>query len=340
VNNKAHIDKYIELRPIYKKLSEKVAQLIEEALEINKVNYHIVNYRAKAIDSFSSKISKPKYDDPLNQLNDLAGIRIIGYVEDDVKIISESIQDLFDIDGDNSLDKSQELGVDRVGYKSVHFICELPADRIKLLEYKRYKGLKFEIQIRTILQHSWAEIEHDKNYKFAGKLPNEIQRRFKLIAGSLEMADREFNQLSREIDSYSNDVKTNTEKGELDIPINSTSLKQFLKVKFKKGTSKGVIKPDFNGLEILVIEELKHFGISRLEELNKILPENLEETIIKYRENTNFIGLIRNILMINDEDKYFKKAWKNNWAGLTFETIKILEQYDVDINKINIYLAS
>jgi len=342
MDNLEYIEKYIELRPIYKKLAENIAQLIEEVLEINKVNYHIVSYRAKTIDSFSNKVSKPKYDDPLNQLTDLAGIRVIGYVEDDVKLISKLIQELFDIDLENSLDKSQELGVDKVGYKSVHFICKLPSSRVKFPEYKRYKGLKFEIQIRTILQHSWAEIEHDKNYKFSGELPAEIQRRFKLIAGSLEIADREFNRLSREIDAYSKNVKTNTEKGTLEIPINSTSLKQYLKVKFKKAVSKGFLTPDFNNSkgEINAIEELKDYGITTLEELNKILPKDLEKIIIQFKEQGNFIGLIRTILMIDNVDKYFTQSWHWNWGGLAPESEFLLKQFDVDIAKIKNYLKT
>lgn len=340
MKNKSHIEKYIELRPIYKKLSEKIAELIEEVLEMNNVNYHIVSHRTKTIDSFSNKISKPKYDDPFNQLTDLAGIRIIGYVEEDVKVISELVQNLFDIDAENSLDKSQELGIDKVGYKSVHFICELPKNRIKLPEYKRYKSLKFEIQIRTILQHSWAEIEHDKNYKFSGELPTEIQRRFKLIAGTLEMADREFNQLSKEIDSYSTSVKENTEKGELDIPVNSTSLKQFLKVKFKKSINEGIINPDFNSSkgEINVIMELKDFGITTLEELDKIIPKDLEKKLVEYKEDGNFIGLIRSILMINDADKYFNQSWKNHWGILNPNSESLLKSFEIDIKKIDEYL--
>lgn len=340
--SKHHIEKYIKLRPIYKKLAESVAQLIEEVLLINNINYHIVNSRAKTIESFSAKIAKPKYDDPFSQLTDLAGVRIIGYVEDDVKFISELVQKLFKIDSENSLDKSQELGIDRVGYKSVHYVCELPPNRIELPEYKRYEGLKFEIQIRTILQHSWAEIEHDKNYKFAGELPSEIQRRFKLLAGNLEIVDREFNLLSREIDTYNNNVKVHTEKGELDIPINSTSIKQFLKTKFKKSIKMNVIRPNVTGSssELSAITELRNFGITTLEQLNNIIPQKFEQSFIKHKENSNFLGLVRSILLINDVDKYFNQSWENDWGRLGQNAIKVLEEYSVDIDKVVNYLKN
>jgi|TARA_B110000503_G_scaffold99454_1_gene148796 hypothetical protein len=60
MNEQETINKYIELRPLYKKLAEKIAQIIREVLEINQINYHAINYRAKEIDSFSKKIDKPK----------------------------------------------------------------------------------------------------------------------------------------------------------------------------------------------------------------------------------------------------------------------------------------
>jgi len=77
----------------------------------------------------------------------------------------------------------------------------------KLPEYTACKDCVFEIQIRTILQHTWAEIEHDKNYKYSGVLPDEIERRLNLLSAVLESADNEFNTISQEIDNYTKSVK-------------------------------------------------------------------------------------------------------------------------------------
>ncbi len=62
-------------------------------------------------------------------------------------------------------------------------VAEIKDDRIILPEYQKFKDKKFEIQIRTILQHAWAEIEHDRDYKFTGELPINIKRRFRILAG-------------------------------------------------------------------------------------------------------------------------------------------------------------
>ncbi|WP_343631574.1 hypothetical protein [Fluviicola sp.] len=333
------INKYIGLRPLYKKLAANVSIIIEELLELHNVNFHAVNYRAKTVESFSEKIKKPKYTDPLIQLTDFAGIRIIGYVEDDVNQIAKIIEANFEIDKNHSLDKSLELGVDRVGYKSVHYVCTLPKNRTILPEFDRFKDLKFEIQIRTILQHSWAEIEHDKNYKFSGELPPEIQRRFKLVAGSLELADREFNQLSREIDNYSKTVQESAEKGDLDIKLNSTALKQFLTVRFEKLILTG-LRPDFNGRESYILGELRRFGIKTLSDLDKIIDKRITGLNLKGSVYGNFLGLVRNIMMLNDLEKYFTKSHRNDWGVLDASSKRVLAKLGVDTSKVEEYLSN
>ena len=130
------VEWYIKSRPTYKKLAEKVENIVTELLELNNISFHIVTSRGKTIESFKTKINNDKYDDPINQITDLAGIRIITYVEDEVKQVCETIESAFDIDKDKSLDKSKELGIDKVGYKSVHYVAKLKEDRLGLPEYK------------------------------------------------------------------------------------------------------------------------------------------------------------------------------------------------------------
>jgi ppGpp synthetase/RelA/SpoT-type nucleotidyltranferase len=65
-------------------------------------------------------------------------------------------------------DKSRNLGTNRIGYRTIHLVVSLSNTRTILPEYSEFDDLKFEIQLRTILEHAWAEIEHDRNYKFKG----------------------------------------------------------------------------------------------------------------------------------------------------------------------------
>lgn len=191
---------YIETRPIYEELSQKVETIIQDAVVDNKPPIHAIFKRTKDIESFAKKIEKEKYTHPSSQITDLSAIRIIACVENDLSKISKLIESTFEIDYSNSIDKSKSLGTDKVGYRSIHYVAKLPRKLTRLPEYKRFENLRFEIQIRTLLQHAWAEIEHDRNYKFSGKLPEDLTRRLKVLAGVLELADREFNLIANEVE--------------------------------------------------------------------------------------------------------------------------------------------
>lgn len=329
---------YIKNRPLFKKLASKVENILIELFEIENLSYHMVTFRAKDVDSFRKKSLEDKYDDPKNQIQDLAGIRIITYVEDQVEQIRDVIEQTFDIDVPNSSDKSMDLGLDKVGYKSIHYVGHLKNDRLELPEYKQFKGLCFEIQIRTILQHAWAEIEHDRNYKFTGKLPHEIGRRFKLLAGSLEMADREFNNISREIDQITHVVKEETEKGNLNIEINSTTLSQFIKTRFEKLIENGlIIIPNSNAL---LIDEMNLFGLHKLSHFDKIIPKDFEKVfldgMLEPKERTE-VGLARLIMITNNYKKYFEKSFRDAfiiWGGYDDGLLKHYGvDWENDINK-------
>ncbi len=313
INNEKGVKAFEALQPTYTNLAQKVSNLIAEVLKNADVNYHAITNRAKGIVSLSKKIENPKYEGSIEKITDLAGVRVIAYVEDDVNKICEVVKTIFDIDPTNSIDKSDELGVDRVGYKSVHFVCQFLKDRIRMPEYSRFEGLKFEIQVRTILQHSWAEIEHDKNYKFSGELPFEIKRRFKLLAGALEMFDREFNMISREIDEYSNDVKVKTEKGELDILLDSISLKTFIISKFHRQIELKQIQNEFYSpeSEFQVLQELSLFGVKTLADLGNLITEEVSSIFDKIN-NQNFPldQLLPMVMLIFDSEKYFESTYK------------------------------
>jgi len=325
-------DWYIENRLTYEKLSNRVEAIITDILDEKGIEHHIINSRTKTISSFSKKISNSKYRNH-SDLTDLAGIRVITYVEDSIPHICKIIEENFKIDKENSLDKGKNLGLDKVGYKSVHFVAELPDSRVKLTEYKKFNKLKFEIQIRTILQHSWAEIEHDRNYKFDGRLPSSIQRRFKLLAGLLELADNEFNSISNEIDSYSNEVKSKTELGDLEIPINSTSIKEYFNHKFSN-IPQDQINKDILGED--TIEEIINYGIVRLKDLYNITAGNLEANYIEIDQNLTHTGIVRDILLMNDSKRYFDYSYNEDWAfNTTEDEFKIFKKYGISTETIH-----
>jgi hypothetical protein len=128
------------------------------------------------------------------------------------------------------VDKTEQLHQEeRLGYHSVHYVVALGDGRRGLPEYARYDGLLVEIQVRTVLQHAWAEIEHDIQYKARTALPSEIRRRFITLAGLLEIADREFQDIQTESDLRLTAARASLAAGRLEeVEITPDSLKAYL----------------------------------------------------------------------------------------------------------------
>jgi len=324
---------YKENQSLYKSLAGKVADILEDNIEEKQLQYHSITKREKPLESFTTKAKKEKYTDPVNQIKDMAGVRVITYLENDVSKVVEIIEGLFDIDWANSLDQSQLLGSDKLGYRSVHYVAKFDKTRCKLPEYERYKNLPFEIQVRSLLQHAWAEFAHDKNYKFGGKLPIALERRLYLAAGMLEIADHEFVAIDAEIDKYKTEVIQTLGRGDLDIEITTASLTEYLSNKFSR-LAKDIPEDGRYGkdnvLAKTIVEELKLFGISTLAELDKIIPKDLEDYYLDNMSKETFAGIVRDILMISDIEKYFRVSWRKSWTLTDERTEELLAKYSVD----------
>ena len=328
---------YDDNKNLYDTLAKKVAELLSTLISYEKIPYHSITERIKTKDSFLEKCQRKKYDNPKEEVMDLAGIRIIAYTTSDVDKICELIKKEFIIDESNSGNKADLLKSDKVGYLSVHYIANFSNERTCLGEYKRFSNLKFEIQVRTLLQHAWAEIEHDRSYKFSGVLPENIRRRFHLIAGVLEMVDSEFQRLSDEIDEHNKMVKEETQKGNLELPIDSTSLFEFMLKNFNYSE----VKKSFNGGDATIIKELSAFGINTIKDLSSIISEEYKSKFIKNIAKSSqipYIGILREAMIYADAEKYFEKAWGRHWTVYDKETLQKWKNLGIDIDFVNKYV--
>ncbi|MDC4901868.1 hypothetical protein NQ997_18845, partial [Acinetobacter baumannii] len=137
-----------------------------------------------------------------------------------------------------------------------------------LLEWKALKGLCFEIQVRTALEHAWAEIEHDRGYKLGGKLPSHLSRRFSLLSGLLESADLEFNRLTVEIEEYAKTLKQEIQdNSQLDFELSSIAIQTLIQHIFPKTQ---IINAEDDMLDTTLNETI-NFGITNLNQLNSLL---------------------------------------------------------------------
>jgi putative GTP pyrophosphokinase len=315
---------YKGARPTYEALSETVKRLLEGLLDANNINYLSVDARAKDVDSFLKKRERKAYKNPRRDIHDLAGIRVIAYTESDVTRINEIIAGTFNVHAGESLDKAEELGVDRAGYRSVHFVCDLGTARTRLAEYKPYGGIRFEIQVRTVLQHAWAEIEHDRNYKFAGVLPTPLQRRLYLAAGTLEMVDREFDAIARDVDAYAADIDEATRRGELEIPLNTTSLAQFLETKYSTIFDVGRLN-----IGEVVLSELSAMGIDTLAGVEALMTDDFCALEKACKGGGGASGLLRDAMAYSDPERFFRQASQQHFNYIPPDTLEILtSRYD------------
>lgn len=192
------IKKYVsEQRGTYRLLSEKTKEFLSSILNSKGIVPHSIISREKDPEQLREKITREGevYDNLPNNISDLAGVRIITYFPSDVDKIVPLIEKEFKVDPKHSVDKRLCLDFAIFGYASVHFVVEFMPEMLKLPEYTLFDKMKCEIQVRTILQHAWAEIEHDIVYKSPGEIPFRVRRRFACLAGLLEIADREFESL-------------------------------------------------------------------------------------------------------------------------------------------------
>jgi putative GTP pyrophosphokinase len=122
------------------------------------------------------------------------------------------------------VDKRTTLDPDRFGYLSLHYVVRLGEGRLSLPEYKEFGEVRFEIQIRSILQHAWAEIEHDLGYKSEHAVPAQLRRRFSRLAGLLELADEEFAAIRHSLTEYTSEVHDAVRDNELNVPIDRDTM--------------------------------------------------------------------------------------------------------------------
>jgi putative GTP pyrophosphokinase len=197
---------------VYAALARQLGALLTTLLEREGVVVQSLAHRVKSQASLRRKLikGKEKYD-ALSDVTDVVGCRLIVYLKEDVRKVAELVERSFSIDAANSVDKAALLDPDRFGYISLHYVARIGEDRSNLPEYRHFASIPFELQIRTVLQHAWAEIEHDLGYKSTFEIPREVRRQFSRLAGLLEIADDEFMSIKARLDQYAREVEEGIE---------------------------------------------------------------------------------------------------------------------------------
>ena len=261
------------LREPTRRFVEMVTVLLDEA----GINYLTVDGRTKSVASFAAKAARqvdgrPLYADPLREITDQIGVRVITYVHSDVAAVAEVFDDQLHLVDDRDMGE-ETASEGRFGYASRHLLVEVtdPAPAT----YDDLVGHRASIQVRTVLQHAWAEFEHDIRYK--GTVPEEhapdLDRRFTLAAGLLELADQEFSAIRARLQGSAPAEPAGADDG--DPRISGQELAAFLAGQYSDA---GWSHTDHYGWIAGLLLEL---GITSLDELAGLLTSVDPDAIIR-----------------------------------------------------------
>lgn len=243
------LDEYREKLPLFEKLRSIALERIEKCLNENKIIVASIDSRIKTEESLTGKLELKGYKyRTLDDITDIVGIRVVTFYNDEVDVISALAEQIFEIDWENTVDKRKMMEIDRFGYMSLHYICRLPlpdsAHVGASLQTSSTDGtgepmctpemheIRFELQMRSVLQHVWANMYHDMGYKTDVEIPREYQRNMSRLAGMLELADEQFSNIRKDITEYRRKVQSLVANGNFDeVPFNGDTFRSFIALK-------------------------------------------------------------------------------------------------------------
>ena len=229
----AILKEYKEKLPSFHEQEKILRQELTAAFEKAGLHVAAVESRVKSYESLEGKLrlKGSKYHS-LADITDILGIRVITYYVDDVDRVASLVERLFTVDWENSVDKRKLLEIDSFGYLSLHYICSTPS-----FPYR------FEVQMRTLLQHAWANMDHDTGYKSGVEIPSRYLRSMSRMAGLLELVDEEFSKIHVELADYRRRVQAMVASGNLsEVPLDGDSFRSYLELKPFEALNKRIAK--------------------------------------------------------------------------------------------------
>ncbi len=279
---------YDDLRSSYDAFRTHLASLLPQLLFADNIQPHKIESRLKSRQSLEKKIGRTeKSYSKLADITDICGIRLITYFAADVDAIATILEREFEIDRANSIDKRQYTDPDRFGYASLHYVISLSTDRAKLTECASWRGYKAEVQVRTIIQHAWAEIEHDLGFKSSTAVPREIRRRFSRLSALLETADDEFAGIKNDLTGYTAKVSAELKTPQPNVAIDGPSIHELIKsdslvveceIQIAKRSNRPLLEADPHKCSLLA-DYLHTVGITTVSALHDFLRPNKDAIV-------------------------------------------------------------
>ena len=225
------LDEYQAHQDTFTRMEDIVRSIVAKHIKENSIYIVALESRIKQSSSLARKLELKghKYD-YLSDITDLVGVRVVTVYSEDLNRICSFVEKTFDVDWDNSVDKSKALAPDQVGYMSLHYVCRIPTSLFYDANCPEINEFRFEIQLRTALQHIWATINHDTGYKSNIEIPRQYTRKLSRLSGLLEIADEEFSAIIRELTDYRRRVASLVEDGDFDrLSLDGDTYRGYLK---------------------------------------------------------------------------------------------------------------
>ncbi len=227
------ISEFSSKQLLYERLIDEVTFTLNQFLPDKSVSPVSIHGRVKAIDSLKEKIGRVNYIDSISDVPDLAGVRVVCLYSQDLEEVIGIIESNFNILEKH--DKQEVLGVDKMGYQGWHIIISIKEENTGI-RYNSIKDLKCEIQLRTVLQDSWAIISHHLVYKSDDSVPLKIRRDINNTASLLEIAQNVFDNVKIKRERYLENISSENLNKEnfLAQPIDFDTLVAYCNWKFSE----------------------------------------------------------------------------------------------------------
>lgn len=220
------------------------------------------------IKKVKKKIREKEYS--YTHLNDKLGIRIICTFQSEMDNIDEFLYKYFEII--NVEKKKDNLDVKTLDYISNHYDAKLKTSVKEFKNHKNLADLIFEIQVRTLNQHAWANTAHTLAYKQEAELPTSLMRKVYRLLSLYEIADDEFSIVNKVLIENA-DTKVYGVLRKLE-----SKIYRYAKIDFDRETSLFVIRKVLNYLSMSQIKtvstEIEKFVQSHNKKIEKIFERN------------------------------------------------------------------
>ena len=280
----AHVEELMsqfrERLPLLKQLEQLAFESLNRFLKQQGLYVTAIEHRVKDEKSLQKKLElKGNKYHSIDDVTDLIGLRIITFYTDDVDKIAAIVKNEFEVDWQNSVDKRKLHQLTSFGYNSLHYICKLPKS---IVDNDALNNIRFELQMRTALQHVWSTIEHDTGYKGSVQLPNEYRRQFSRLAGMLELIDDEFSRLRTTLNDYRRQMQALVKSGQLEeVPLSSDTFRHYLELHpFERLNERiaAVNQAEIYPVSLMpFLKIFKEFRMETLKDIDQFINDNSED---------------------------------------------------------------